>query len=592
MKYLHLTSRIGALVGGALLGFWNTAPARADLPLGSSFAGVNRPANWRETALPPARTLQALGLRFVRVGMDYGQDPAELADMLAICEKHGLRPQLLVEYYPHFGDLKRGKATVYEFWNGLGRDLATRWGRRIAFYSAFNEPDLLLFYDGKSAPVNDPRGKIPLDDYFQAMKGFADGIHEVDRSLKVIPGGYAGQFFHGDYTNRGYSQVLAPLFNDGTLDGLNLHRYGDNVKDWARSQQDLFDQTKKASGITRDINHYCDEFNGGPSPAMFLNYMWNAVGIVGNAGDGSVPKTVFAMPYSLFELRADQEYGLAKSLEPWQPTENGQALQLVLALTKGMEIKASEPYNSGLMLLSGANKTMWTWQNFAAYSKIAGKYLTLRGLPRAARTLKIYRATDTLDKPMRTIALKNQTSLDLAGLPTDEVLMLVADAAHAADTGPRRKKFPVLKLDFTSHDGPVARGYTRFAPQPYSKILGGYGYANPASVYTSQNEAGSALDRSGHNSDADRTLLVDVPPGRYRVTIRLGSTKEARAGLNVAAQGEKKVQRLATKAGEVQARRFDVAAPNGQIKLDFSGTQDAPGGKGWFVTALEVTPIR
>ena len=584
MNYKTFKSlRTGAVLSTTLFGAISVA--RADVPVGASFASISRPANWRETAIPVAKTLQSLDIGVVRVGMNYDQNPAELADMLDICDKYGLRPQLLVEYYGHMGSLKRDKATIYDYWRDLGKDLATRWDKRIAYFSAFNEPDLYLYVEGNSANVNDKRGTIPLDDYFQATKGFADGIHSVNKSFKVITGGYAGQFFHGDYTNRGYSKVLAPLFNDGTLDGINLHRYGSTVKEWNRSQQDLFDQTKKASGITRDINHYCDEFNGGPTPTMFLNYIWNTLGVVGNGGDGAPVKTVFAMPYSLFELRTVQEYGLAKSLEPWQGTENADTLRLAMALAKGTEFKLAEPYGSGFYKLSGANKTLWVWQNYAAYSKMAGKAVTIPNIPKAAKTLKVYRATDTLEKPYRTLVLKGENAVDFADLPTDETLMFVADAGENA-----APKFSGLKLDFTTADGPVAAGYKRFAPQPYSKILGGYGYTSTSSIHTSLNPEGGLLDRSGHNINADRALLIDVPKGNYRVTVRLGSTKEARNGLNMSAQGVMKVTNISTTAGEIKSQAFDVAAPNGQIKIDFSGTPDVSGGKGWFVTALEIVP--
>ena len=575
----------GVCFSTALFGLFSTS-ARADVPVGASFASISRPANWRETAIPIAKTLQKLDIHVGRVGMNYDQNPVELADMLDICEKYGIKPQLLVEYYAYMGDLKRDKATIYDYWYGLGKDIATRHGKRIAYFSAFNEPDLYLWVEGGAANVNDKRGVIALDDYFQANKGFADGIHSVDKKFKVISGGYAGQFFHGDYTNRGYSKVLAPLFNDGTLDGINLHRYGSTVKEWNRSQQDYFDQTKKASGITADINHYCDEFNGGPSATMFLNYVWNTLGVVGNGGDGTPVKTGWAMPYSLFELRSVQEYGLAKSLEPWQGNENADALRLAMALAKGTEFKLAEPYGSGFYLLTGANKTLWVWQNFAAYSKMAGKAVTIPGVPKTAKTLKVYRATDTIEKAFRTVTLKGETSVDFADLPADECLMFVADGEI------KTEKFTGLKLDFTTADGPVAPGYTRFAPQPYSKIFGGYGYTTTSWVYTSLNEEGSVLDRSGHNTDADRTLLVDVPRGNYRVTVRLGSTKWDRNGLNVSAQDVKKVENLSTAKGEIKAQTFDVAAPKGQIKLDFSGTADVPGGKAWFVTALEVMPIQ
>jgi len=94
---------------------------------------------------------------------------------------------ILFEYYSEWGPLGD-----YNKWFAIGRDFATLfrpnspwlvsqgitgWG--ISVYSAINEPDLAV--------------DIPFSTYVNAIEGLADGVHSVDPTLKVIPGGFMSE---------------------------------------------------------------------------------------------------------------------------------------------------------------------------------------------------------------------------------------------------------------------------------------------------------------------------------------------------------------------------------------------------------------
>ena len=338
-----------------------------------------------------------------------------------------------------------------------------------------NEPDCIWLYaDQTGRHLGDKRGRIPNDDYFQAIKGFADGVHEVDKTLRVAPGGYANPCYHGDFTCDGYAKVLAPLFNDGTLDGIDLHNYGENTEDWKASQQYYFDQTKKISGITADINHYCTEFNTGSGvenqkrfPNLSLEQSW---------GRRQRRRRLAAQDrlfHALHPLRAGKRPRLrhGRELDPFEPTLRAKTLKLVSDVTKGASFSLLEPHGSGIFILNAPDKKIWVWQNRPIFSWLAGNYFPLAGIPTEATTLKIYRSEDSADKPYRTIALKSQSQLQLNDLPANETLMFVADA-------PDDHQFHGLNLDFTTDGHAAAPGYLAVLGYPwrYCKALG-FGYA-------------------------------------------------------------------------------------------------------------------
>lgn len=164
----------------------------------------------------------------------------------------------------------------YDKWHSIGQVYAERfspnsswlksqgisdWG--VTIFAAFNEPD-----DEK------PEDSIPLtgpSSYYTSLKGLADGVHSINPMLAVIPGGFCQQCASSDFTLRGFGPALAPLWNDGTLDGIDLHTYNDikyapivradGSVIFNFSPQAAFDAVKKACHITRDVNFYTTEYN-------------------------------------------------------------------------------------------------------------------------------------------------------------------------------------------------------------------------------------------------------------------------------------------------------------------------------------------
>ncbi len=541
MKRRFAQFMIAAAIAG--LGLFDTPAAKADLPIGASMDGID--GKWQAHIGGQFDAMQSLGVNMVRTGMWYGQDPKDLGPLIDQCIAHKIQPMILVEYYMHMGDLKHGKASVYEYWHGLGHDLAQLYGHKILVYSAFNEPDIYLFVDDKGAHFDDPRGIIPVNDYYQAMKGFADGIHSVDKTLKVTPGGFGNPCYHTDYTLAGYGTVLAPLWNDGTLDGIDLHIYGTDVDHWRVSEQGAFDKVKKTLGITRDINCYCTELNTGTKPgddAKFLTYLWNNLGVVGNGGDDSAPRTGYSMPYTLFALQSKQSYGLAVSLQPsFVPSQRALTIKLVKDLTKGAKLDLLEPHTSGIYTLSAPNKHIWVWQNYLAYSLYSGTSLPLTGIPAKTTSIKVYRYNSTLDSPYRTIPISGQSQIQINDLPENETLMFVGDSGARVAT--RDIKISVGAPNQSGDESVLSVP----ASWPYSKSLG-FGFAS------SGNGAGDGSTGS--------VFLIDVPNGRYKVAVLPSSQNTA---TNAAASTQ-----LASSntSSNLSKESFTEKVSSGQLRID------------------------
>ena len=83
----------------------------------------------------------------------------------------------------------------------------------IRYYGAINEPS------------NAGMGNwYNLDQYYEAMDGFGDGIHASDPSLIVTTGGIMNFTLVPSAGNAHFNRIV-PLINDGTIDAFNLHSY-------------------------------------------------------------------------------------------------------------------------------------------------------------------------------------------------------------------------------------------------------------------------------------------------------------------------------------------------------------------------------
>ncbi|MDX6403845.1 MAG: hypothetical protein QOH70_1300 [Blastocatellia bacterium] len=401
------------------------------------------------TAAEQYSALTILGAKMSRMNLypDHywnGSAATPTAVQSAVLQAHtnNNTPMILFEYYTNLGSLGD-----YNKWFAIGRDFATQYrpnspwlasqgvtGWGISVYSAINEPDA-----ANAIP------KTGTGSYYDALKGLADGVHSVDATLKVIPGGFMAENAFSDHTLRGYLPAIAPLLNDGTLDGIDLHTYNDisyapiimsnGTATFSFSPQSDFDSVKSASGITRDVNFYSTEFNFKNDSSQgidenlaakrFLTCIWANLGVVKN--DGQTGATGFAFPWNIFHTASqDALYGLNTQLNPWTPRARGTTLQLVLDQTAGMDFVSRDPKGRGEFILNGNNKKMWVWQNYATWSNITGTSYNVTGIPAGATTLKVYGWDGQRGA---TITLSGQTSYNVTGLATNETYMFLVNAA-------------------------------------------------------------------------------------------------------------------------------------------------------------------
>lgn len=354
----------------------------------------------------------------------------EKADRVVLSAyRHRITPVFLLEYYTRW----HGELGGYDKWLAIGRAFARRfrpgsewlksqgagdWG--VTFYSAVNEP---MWRDNNPTPIK------PAD-YARALEGLADGVHAVDASLKVSPGGYQEVPLFQD--RNPYVKAVAPLYNQGKLHALDVHRYWDVQyvpmhKGFRHSLQAQFDQVKRSAGITGDI-HFCTtemnfkkrEVTEEEAARGFLTALWDALTVTGNE-DQRVSE--FVLPWNIFHTaERDPHYGLCKRLSPWSPTARGQVLQLVCRLTRDMEIMSCDPKGTGITILEGRGRKLWVWQNRPGWSTQSGSQFTLTDLPPPTAKIEVY----GWNGRRRTLQRKRQSAVKLTDLPTEETLMFLA----------------------------------------------------------------------------------------------------------------------------------------------------------------------
>lgn len=360
----------------------------------------------RHDAESKFKTLQSLGAGMCRIPV--GKDeywrgrsgtpaPERLDEVVLLAHRYGITPILLFEYYTRWHGTLGGRNK----WQVIGKAFAERfrpnspwlqtqgihdWG--ISFYSAINEP---TWKDNNPTP-------IPPDAYAEALEGLADGVHEVDASLHVSPGGWIeGSLFSNKSP---YVKAVAPLFNNGKLYAIGIHRYWDVA--WVPmdgkyrfSLQSQFDEVKRNAGIEADVKFYTDEFNFKKRKVTeeeaakgFLTAIWDALGVVGK--DGQVVSQ-FAFPWNIFHLTTkDTNYGLCEQQDPWMPTARGKTLQLVCRLSAGMRFVSADPKAAGLFVLEGNGKKLWVWQNREKWTDRLGTSITIDGIPAGTQKLEVY----------------------------------------------------------------------------------------------------------------------------------------------------------------------------------------------------------
>lgn len=430
-------------------------------PAGISGSGNFTTGDKEATAQSQFATLRAAGAEAIRMDVypyNYWDGEKALPEKMEkqILEAHEAGVKKMILLFEYQGSYQKvhdapNQLGDYDKWHSIGEAYAQRfspnspwlkargildWG--INIFAAFNEPD-----------GENPKDFIPKtgpSSYYSSLKGLADGVHSVNPALAVIPGGFMAENAWLDHTLRGYGLALAPLWNDGTLDGIDLHTYNDIkyapiIREdgsvvFTSSAQAGFDAVKKECHITRDINFYTTEYNfkantqGIEEPLAakrFLTCIWNSLGVVKN--DGKTPATKLALVWNLFLTDKEDQfdggtYGLVLKQDPLTPTDRGKTYRLVLSLTKGMEFTSLDPKGHGEYVMEGAGKKLWVWQNYVNWTDMPGTSFTVNDIPAKATKLDVY-GWDGLRK---SIPLSGKASYTVGDLRPNETYMFLVTA--------------------------------------------------------------------------------------------------------------------------------------------------------------------
>lgn len=346
------------------------------------------------TGAPTAQMYQALrgvGAKLGRMNSygwrDLDRKPVPRNFDAAMREAHqrGITPIILLEYDGSYQSLQPPQPIgSYDDWFAAGQAIARRfrpngeWGLEngiygwgVTVFTAINEPDVLA--------------NIPRDAYRDALAGFADGVHGIDATLRVVPGGFATCNSAADVTLRGYGPAIAGLLEDGRLDGIDLHTYY-NAKWYPLTRgrdfsvQTCFDGVKAAMALKRDINFYSTEFNiardgawADPklSARLFLTAFWDQTAVVG--ADGKSPVTMLAFPWNLADTGRIEGpgYAMAASEAPWKPEARSRVLRTILDLAGDMTFSSLDP-RAGRYVLDDDRAQLLVWQDLPGWTDKPG----------------------------------------------------------------------------------------------------------------------------------------------------------------------------------------------------------------------------
>ncbi len=361
--------------------------------------------------------------------------PEVLDDSVLLLHQQGINPMILLEHYFKTG----GAPGSYKKWYAIGHDFAERfspnskwllsngikdWG--IKYYSIFNEP----------------HNTFTIENYIQAVKGFADGVHSIDASLLVAPGGFMEVPLFTK-TNK-YMPELAKLYNNGTLDAIDIHRYYDRRNEYQIqfkkiSHQTLIDDIKKEYGITKDIRVWCTEYNarGGNNEENAIDFVtatWDLLTVTNQRGKYL---SDFALAYvSYMDVEGNKHLGMAVSKFPYLGVAKGKTHAMLAFITKGLKLSQSDT-KKGIDILDGKEKKMWVWHNRKEWSSIRGSSFEIKNLPEYAKVIEVYRydswkmeeGCSGQPDPLKRINLnKGQQSIKIDGLDSGQTYMILASA--------------------------------------------------------------------------------------------------------------------------------------------------------------------
>ncbi len=384
----------------------------------------------------------AIGLKQTRVAVyptfDSGTGnviPEVLDDVLILLYQQGINPMILLEHYYKTG----GAPGSYKKWFTIGHDFAERfapnsdwllsrgikdWG--IRYYTVFNEPD----------------NTFTVENYIQAVQGFADGVHSIDTSLLVAPGGFMEVPLFTKENK--YMPELAKLFNNGTLDAIDIHRYYDRRNTYQIqfkkiSHQTLFDDIKEEYGITKDIRVWCTEYNarGGNTKENAIDFVTATWDVLTVTNEKDEYLSDYALAYvSYMEVESNKHLGMAVSKFPYLGVTKGKAHSMLAFITKGLKLSQSDK-EKGIDILEGKEKKMWVWHNRKEWSSITGTSFTIDNLPKYTKAVEVYRydswkmeeGCSGQPDPFRKIILKKgQQSIKIDALDPGQTYMILASS--------------------------------------------------------------------------------------------------------------------------------------------------------------------
>ncbi len=406
-------------------------------------------------AFNASEAIQAAGLNYTRIGIakeEYLDNvtgavkPEAIDEIVLLLHKEGITPMLLIEHNPDNGTLENEAK-----WKEIGTAFAERfrpnstflttrginnWG--ITQYQAINEP---LFGNVTNFPVTD---------YLAATKGFADGVHDVDPSLKVSPGGLQEVPL---FTNTNpYMSGIATMLNDGTLDAIDIHRYYDrnqpaySLIDKVASHQGLIDKIKSDHGITADFSVWSTEYNArGGSDADnakdFITATWDILTVLGS--DGNIDSE-FALAFRTYlPVSSNANLGMAVSDFPFLGNPKGVAHQMMANITRGFKMVDANEAAGIDILQAGNGDKMWVFHNRNGWSNQVGGTFDINDIPGSATVIEAYRY-DSWDPtigstgapaPFETRTVSGSTA-QFTGLATGETYMFIAKATASANTMP------------------------------------------------------------------------------------------------------------------------------------------------------------
>jgi len=350
---------------------------------------------------------------------------------LLFAYNHSVTPILLFEYYYGYTN----PVGPYSKWYNIGRQFATRYGPNGSWGKQYNIPSsygITMF-----EAFNEPDGTaLNTTQYYYALLGLADGVHSVNKSSRVFPGGFKSPNCCNSYTLEGLGLVLAPLWNNYTLAGIDLHTYFDVQYapmdgTYRFSMQGSFDLVKSACNITADVEFFASEWNfkrrlvnETTAAVGYLTAIWDALGVVKKDGHTSASRV--ALTWNLFNTNvSDTDYGLCSTLAPWVPTARGVIVPTIIKLTAGMEFESLDPKGTGVYVLAKSDKSsrLWVWQNRQYWSSIVGTTFSITSGLAGFTTLE----THIWSGLYSTVSLKaNQETITISNLQSDQTYMFLA----------------------------------------------------------------------------------------------------------------------------------------------------------------------